>query len=223
MKFVLLIASSLLPIITATSTFDLIRRSPHVSSLFARQLDTCPTGTFPCSDGGCCNTGSTCATDSDGNQVCQSVGGCVAPPVPCGPSCCDAGTTCVMVGSQFRCAEGGAPAASPPSPTPVGGTGTVTSIPTGLVTASGTDDGSFTTPTVGSPGSNSSVPFVNGPVPGAAGTTSAGTSAAATTLGSTAVGATHIATTSLATRSVMALSCASVFFALTAWMVLGHF
>src|SRR5271170_861439 len=119
MKFLLLLTAALVPSsISATASFKIVRRSSPLTALLARQLDSCPIGTFACTDGGCCDIGATCATDSDGNQICQSLVGCVAPPVPCGSTCCDAGSTCIMEGTQFRCAEGGSPAAAPTGPVP---------------------------------------------------------------------------------------------------------
>jgi hypothetical protein len=80
-------------------------RSRHsfssAGSLVPRQ-DTCEPGYLACSDGGCCADGTTCAT-VEGAQVCQSITGCVAPPVPCGIACCDAGSICVSQGNQFLC------------------------------------------------------------------------------------------------------------------------
>lgn len=130
-----------------------------------------------------------------------------------------------MVGTQYRCAEpGGAPVGppAPPAPPAPAPAGTVTSIPTELVTATGTgDDGSAaSTPAAGVPGANPGVPSaVNAPVPGAAGTTD-GTVAAATPSATSAAGATQVLTTSVAMKNVVELGSA-IFFALAAWMMLG--
>lgn len=126
-----------------------------------------------------------------------------------------------MVGTQYRCAEpGGAPAGPPAPPAPAG---TVTSIPTELATATGTagDGSAVSTPGAGVPGTNPSVPsVVNGPVPGAAGTTDGTVAASSTPSATSTAGATQVLTTSLATMNVVELGSAIVF-ALAAWMVLG--
>src|SRR5216117_3028102 len=61
-------------------------------SLVPRQ-NVCPSGTFECSDGGCCDIGSACAI-FQGLQVCDRP--CYPPPVPCGQLCCDAGFICII-------------------------------------------------------------------------------------------------------------------------------
>lgn len=90
---------------TTADNVNVIRSSYSSSNAgpLAPRQGVCDPGYFPCSDGGCCADGTTCAT-VEGAQVCQSTtGGCLAPPVPCGVACCNAGSTCVIQGNQFRC------------------------------------------------------------------------------------------------------------------------
>ena len=135
-----------------------------------------------------------------------------------------------MEGTQFRCAEGGAPAPAP-APAPLDGPAPAftSSLPTGLVTDSvaaptvSFGDGTtltvsaLTTPAGGVPFSNGTEPGVLTEVGTGTGT-QVGTKATASALSTSS--SIHAAT-SMATKNVIALGSA-ILFAVAAWAVVGR-
>jgi hypothetical protein len=128
-----------------------------------------------------------------------------------------------MEGTQFRCAEGGLPAAAPTGPVPTELLTDSVGVPTVSMGEGTTSAGlGLTTPAVGDPFASSSGLGALTEVGTETGTgTQVGTIATASAVSASSPAATRTAS-SLASKNVMALGNA-IFFAAAAWAVVGRF